>query len=204
MSANNTVKGNESTGTASPKKGIFRRLVVPALTILLVIGITVGLFLLNKTHPDLVERFKTLGYAGIFVVSLLSCATVVLPIPGVFVFVPVLAQFDPVLVGVVGAAGGTIGEITGYMAGYSGQGLAGRGKTYTRVEGWMKRRGGWVVFLLSLLFLVDVAGVVAGALKYPVWKFMLLVWVGKTIKYAGIMLLIATWGWDFITRWLGG
>ena len=115
MSANNTVKGNESTGTASPKKGIFRRLVVPALTILLVIGITVGLFLLNKTHPDLVERFKTLGYAGIFVVSLLSCATVVLPIPGVFVFVPVLAQFDPVLVGVVGAAGGTIGEITGFM-----------------------------------------------------------------------------------------
>ena len=204
MPANNTVKGNESTGTASPKKGVVRRFVVPALTLLLVVAITVGLFFLNKTHPEMVERFKTLGYAGIFVVSLLSCATVVLPIPGVFVFVPVLAQFDPILVGVVGAAGGTIGEITGYMAGMSGRDLAGRGKMYTRVEAWMKRRGGWVVFLLSLLFLVDVAGVVAGALKYPPWKFMLLVWVGKTIKYVAIMLAIATWGWSFITKWFGG
>ena len=205
MSPNNTDKTTEPSLKAVPeKKGTFGRIIVPALILLLVISISVGLFFLNKAYPDMVQRFKTLGYVGIFVVSLLSCATVIVPVPGVFVFVPILAQFNPVLVGVVGAAGGSIGEITGYMAGYSGRGLAGRGNMYTRVEAWMKRRGGWVVFLLATFFLVDVAGVVAGALKYPLWKFMLLVWVGKTIKYVGIMLVIATWGWSFLTKWFGG
>ena len=205
MSPDNAPDGHQTTPEASPhRRGTLRRFVIPALILLFVIGISVGLFFLNKAYPDMVQRFKTLGYVGIFVVSLLSCATVVVPVPGIFVFVPILAQFNPILVGVVGAAGGTIGEITGYMAGYGGRGLAGRGKMYTRVEAWMKRRGGWVVFLLSLFFLVDVAGVVAGALKYPVWKFMLLVWVGKTIKYVGVMLIIATWGWQFITKWFGG
>lgn len=193
----------DETKRPTEKRGTTRRIVVPALVLLLVIAVSVGLFFANRAYPDMIDRFKTLGYAGIFVVSLLSCATVILPIPGIFVFVPLLAQFDPVLVGVVGAAGGTIGEITGYMAGYSGQGLAGRGKMYARVEAWMKRHGNWVVFLVSLLFFVDVAGVVAGALKFPLWKFLVLVWVGKTIKYVGVMLLVA-WGWDFVLRLVGG
>jgi membrane protein YqaA with SNARE-associated domain len=179
-----------------------RRWIQPALAILFVIIVSVGLFLLTKSHPDLIERFKTLGYVGVFVISLLSCATVVLPIPGVFAFIPLISQFDPVLVGVIGAAGGSIGEITGYMAGYGGRGLAGRGRLYARVEEWMRKRGSWVIFLISALFWVDVAGVVAGALRFPVWKFMLFMWLGKTIKYVAVMLFVS-WGWSFIARWLG-
>lgn len=201
MTPNRTTEDN-SAPSAPAKRRIMQRIVVPALVLLLVIAVSVGLFFLTKYRPDLIERFKTFGYAGIFVVSLLSCATVILPIPGIVVFVPLLAQFNPALVGVVGAAGGTIGEITGYMAGYSGRGLAGRGKMYARVEAWMKRHGNWVVFLVSLLFFVDVAGVVAGALKFPLWKFLVLVWIGKTIKYVGVMLLVA-WGWDFVLKLVG-
>ncbi len=195
--------GETAPGPAARKRGVLARFIVPTLILLVVVAISVGLFFLNKTHPEVIKRFESLGYAGIFIVSLLSCATVILPIPGIFVFVPLLAQFSPVLVGVVGAAGGTIGEITGYMAGVSGRGLAGRGKMYTRVEAWMKRHGSLAVFLVSLLFFVDVAGVVAGALKFPVWKFLVLVWIGKTIKYVAVMLLVA-WGWDFVLKLVGG
>ncbi len=198
----NTRNEAASAGRAAQKKGVLRRFVLPAFIFLLVIGLSAGLFFLNKTHPEVIKRFETLGYAGIFVVSLLSSATVIVPIPGIVVFVPLLAQFNPVLVGVVGAAGGTIGEITGYMAGYSGSGLAGRGKMYARVEVWMKRHGNWVVFLVALLFFVDVAGIVAGALKFPLRRFLVLVWAGKTIKYVVVMLLVA-WGWDFVLKLIG-
>ncbi len=179
-----------------------RRILVLALSVFFVIVVSVGLFYLTKTHPDVIERFATLGYIGVFIVSLISCATVVLPVPGVFAFIPLISQFNPVLVGVIGAAGGAIGELTGYMAGYSGQGLARRGRLYARVEAWMKHHGGWVIFLMSALFLVDVAGVVAGALRYPLTRFMLLMWLGKTIKYVAIMLLVS-WGWGHVARWLG-
>ncbi len=189
-------------GPVRKKTGLARRILVPALTIIPVIAVSVGLFYLTRSHPDVIKRFEALGYVGVFVISLMSCATVVLPVPGVFAFVPVIAQFNPVLVGVVGAAGGAIGEITGYMAGYGAQGLARRGRLYARVETWMKRHGGWVIFLVSTLFLVDVAGVVAGGLRYPLRKFMLLMWLGKTIKYVAVMLFIS-WGWGFIARWLG-
>ncbi len=180
----------------------FGRRLQSVLVILFVTAISIGLLLLTKNNPDLIERFKTLGYVGVFVISLISCATIVLPIPGVFVFVPLISQFDPILVGIIGAAGGSIGEITGYAAGYGGQGLVKKGRMYSHVESWMKRHGSWAVFLISALFWVDVAGVVAGALRFPVWKFMVLMWLGKTIKYVAVMLFVS-WGWGFIARWLG-
>jgi membrane protein YqaA with SNARE-associated domain len=190
---------------AAPQKkerGVARRMLQPALSLVVVAAISVGVSWLTKSHPEVIARFETLGYVGVFVISLVSCATVVLPIPGVFAFIPLITQFDPVLVGVVGAAGGAIGEITGYMAGYGGQGLARRGKLYSRIESWMKRHGSWVIFFVSTFFLVDVAGVVAGALRFPVWKFMVLMWMGKTIKYVAVMLAIS-WGWGIIVRLLG-
>ena len=201
MSAQDASKSLQTT-PEERERSVARRILQPVLSLVVVAAVSIGLFWLTKSHPEVIDRFETLGYVGVFVVSLISCATVVLPIPGVFAFIPLITQFDPVLVGVVGAAGGAIGEITGYMAGYGGQGLARRGKLYSRIEAWMKRHGSWVIFLVSTLFLVDVAGVVAGALRFPVWKFMVLMWMGKTIKYVAVMLAVS-WGWGIIARLLG-
>jgi membrane protein YqaA with SNARE-associated domain len=108
-----------------------------------------------------------------------------------------------VLVGIVGAAGGSIGEITGWLAGYSGGKLSKRGRLYTRVEWWMRgRRGNWVLFLIAAGPLpVDVAGLVAGALRIPWWRFMLIVWMGKTIKYV-VLMVLASFGIQWLLRWV--
>ena len=99
-------------------------------------------------------------------------------------FLPLL---NPVIVGIVAGIGQTLGEMTGYMAGYSGQGLVNRSKTYDRVEGWMKRNefmGELVVFVLALIPnpFFDAAGMAAGALRFPVWKYLLAAGAGKVIK----------------------
>ncbi len=182
-------------------KGRAGRILVPALTLALVLIITGGLFYLGRYQPEIIKRFIGLGYLGCFVISLISNATVILPVPGILLFIPVIADFNPVLLGLVGATGGAIGEITGYLAGRSGRGLVRPGKTYARFEGWMKKYGMWGVFAIAAVPLlpIDVAGIIAGVARLPVWKFLLPVWAGKIVKYVALMLL-AAWGWQYVSR----
>jgi len=53
-----------------------------------------------------------------------------------------------------------------------------------------------IIFLLAVIPnpVFDIAGMVAGALKLPLWRFMLWSWLGKCIKmlafaYGGVGLL---------------
>ena len=177
---------------------------IPLLVLLLVITITVSLFILTQRYPEKIEEFESYGYLGVFLISLVSNATVILPVPGILVVFPLAVTYNPVLVGLVGATGGVIGEITAYLAGYSGRGMVRTGRMYNRVEGWMKRWGAWAIFIFAVapFLLFDVAGMVAGALRFPFWKFILVAWVGKSLKYIILMLAI-TWGWDVGLRLLG-
>ena len=102
------------------------------------------------------------------------------------------------LVGLVGGTGAAIGEITGYMAGYSGRGIAQRSKMYERVEGWMRRWGALTILIMSVVpFIFDLAGIAAGVLRFSFWKFLLLCWLGRTILYIGVALAGA-WGWEAV------
>jgi len=183
------------------KTSWLRQRLMPILTLLLVVVITVGLFIFTQRYPEIVDRFGNLGYLGVFVGSLVSSATVILPVPGVLVLFPLVASLNPVLVALAGSTGGIVGEISGYMAGYGGQGMANKGKMYERVEGWMKKWGAWTVFVFAFapFLLFDIAGVVAGALRYPLWKFLIVGWVGKSLKYIGLVYAMA-WGWESLLR----
>jgi membrane protein YqaA with SNARE-associated domain len=59
-----------------------------------------------------------------------------------------------------------------------------------------------VLFLIAAGPLpVDVAGLVAGALRIPWWRFMLIVWMGKTIKYV-VLMVLASFGIQWLLRWV--
>ena len=56
----------------------------------------------------------------------------------------------------------------------------------------MRSYGGRTILVLAFIPnpLFDVAGMIAGILKMPLWKFLLFCWIGKTLKmflfaYAG-------------------
>lgn len=72
------------------------------------------------------------GYTGAFIVNLVGSAAVVVPVPGLFA---VCAAATPefglnfLLLALAGAAGSTIGELSGYLAGYGSQGVAQRSST---------------------------------------------------------------------------
>ena len=93
-------------------------------------------------------------------------------------------------VGLAGGAGAAIGETTGYMVGYSGRGIAQRSRLYARLVAWVGRWGAKAIFVFSLVpfFPFDLAGVAAGILRMPYWKFILVCWLGRTIMFFGVAL----------------
>jgi uncharacterized membrane protein YdjX (TVP38/TMEM64 family) len=106
------------------------------------------------------------------------------------------AVFNPLWIGVVAGAGAACGEVVGYIAGYSGQGIVEKAKIYKRLEYYTRKFGPLAVFVLSAIPnpLFDLAGAAAGALKMHVAKFFLACWAGETVKmmffaYGGAALL---------------
>ncbi|HEY74703.1 MAG TPA: VTT domain-containing protein [Thermoflexia bacterium] len=159
---------------------------VQALTAIVVIGVLIAAVWFRERIQDLEEY----GYAAVFLVGLVSNATLILPIPGLAVSSLMGGVFNPWLVGVVGGLGQALGELSGYLVGYSGQRLVDRGPTYDRLYGWMERYGGWVIFGLAIVPnpLFDVGGMAAGALRFPVWKFLLWCAAGKVVKNVAFAL----------------
>lgn len=158
------------------------------LAVLAVVGITVYIYSIR----DRVEEFTQYGYSGIFVVMLLANATVFLPAPGVAVVFAMGSVFNPLGVAFAAGAGGAIGELTGYLAGYGGQAAVENTKIYNRILPWVQKYGAWVILVLSSVPnpFFDMAGIAAGIARIPFWQFLLACWVGQTIKmtmfaYAG-------------------
>ncbi len=147
------------------------------------------------------ERFSTLaafGYIGAFLVMALSNATLILPAPGLIFIFALGNSLHPLLVGLSGGMGATVGELTGYIAGYTGVAIAENSSTVHRVQAWMERHGLWTIFVLSIIPnpLFDIAGILAGAARIPVWRFMGVAVVGKVIQASAIALagsLSLTW-----------
>ncbi len=181
------------------KGGWLKKNVIPLLAVLLVVVITAVLFL----YRDRVAELGHYGYLGAFVVSLVSNATIILPTPSFLILFALGATFNPFLVGLAGATGGAMGEMTGYILGYSGRGVVQNRRLYDRSAQWLKKWGTLTIFIFAATPLpFDVVGMVAGVLRYPFWKFFLACWFGKVLKY-GSIALAGAFGWEIALRFLG-
>jgi membrane protein YqaA with SNARE-associated domain len=176
-------KGTSSGTQAEPLQ--WWRLVI----LLLALGITVLIFAYRKQ----VAQFSTYGYLGLFLISVIGNATVLLPVPSLAATFITGGIFNPWLVGIVSGAGMAIGELSGYLAGYGGAAIieAKDRSRYERLVSWMQRYGAITIFVLSVIPnpIFDLAGIAAGALHFPLWQFLLICFLGKTIK--GIALAFA-------------
>jgi len=150
------------------------------LILVAVVGISVGIFLIR----DRAASLAAYGYPGIFIVSLLANATVLLPAPGVAMVFAMGSVFPPVLVALSAAAGATIGEVSAYAAGFGGQAIIERTAAYGRILPWMHRYGAMTTFVLAALPnpFFDLAGMAAGALKMPLVTFLFWCLLGKILK----------------------
>jgi membrane protein YqaA with SNARE-associated domain len=166
----------------------------PWLTILQIVGvlaIVVGAFWLG-TQRELVQRFSQWGYLSSFLISLIGSATVILPAPGLALILALGAHLNPVLLGVVAGFGSGLGELSGYLAGKAGRNLVSRQGRFNSILHHMTTRyTSPVLFFLAILPLpvFDFAGILAGALRMPILRFLTIVISGKIIKHVGAAYL---------------
>lgn len=160
----------------------------------------VWVFIANREHLDALGAY---GYVGAFIISILGGATVLIPVPSLITVFALGGILNPFLVGLAGGLGEPIGELTGYMAGHGGRvAFTGRhGAIYSRIENWMKKEGTLTILISASLInpFFDLVGFAAGAMRYPLWKFLSVCAVGKIIKCTYVALAGA-WGFRVFLR----
>ena len=165
--------------------------------ILLIVGalaiILVGVLVQKPTDP--LDYARTLGYGGVFIMAVIGSSAPIWPLPGSWA-AGLAAAFglNPFFLGLIAGIGEPIGELSGYTAGYGGKIATAKWKRYAQLERLMKRYGGTTIFVVSAIpnFFIKLVTFAAGNLHYPLWKFFIFCWAGKTIK---------SWGFAFVGLW---
>ncbi|MCL2679822.1 MAG: VTT domain-containing protein [Dehalococcoidia bacterium] len=134
------------------------------------------------------DRYAFLAYLLVFVVSLVANLTVMAPVPiALTVMITVAQTWNPALAALAAAVGGSLGELSGYFAG-----LAGRKITldtslvsFARVGEWIQRWGAWAITFMAFqpILPFDIGGLIAGAARMPIYKFLPALFIGKLPKY---------------------
>jgi len=178
-----------------PKKTLFSRQDALALAGAICISL-LAMCLFSR-----VQGLQDWGYAGVFFISLVSSATVFVPMPGFAIVFAMGAFLNPLLVGVAAGVGSGLGEMTGYLAGFAGHDAVMGTKLFRRHKEGIEKYGLFGIFALAFVPnpVFDIAGVAAGAIRMPLWKFLLATIAGKTARYILLAyageIAYAFWQW---------
>jgi membrane protein YqaA with SNARE-associated domain len=169
-----------------------KRWLTLALYVAVLVGLSIGfVYLLGylMAHFNIsVGGFATTAYLVVFLVTLASNVGIFVPVYiHVSIMIAAAQYWNPVLIALIASAAGALGETSGYYAGYLGKRIAQVENMpgYQRLVGWMNKHGPWGIFLISLqpILPFDIAGLLAGASRMPLWKFILPCWAGRFPKY---------------------
>jgi len=197
---------SETTRKRSVKWAYFLGIFGIVATILMVIAVIY--------YKEELNSLQHWGYLGAFIISILGGATIIIPVPMLaVVFALGGAVDDPwhvALVGLSAAMGELVGALTIYMTGHG----AGRvivesrhGKiqsAYEKLLRIMERKGPIVLFIVASVInpFFYPAALAAGALRFGLMKYSVIVLAGKIIKCMTIVFA-GYWGLKGIFRAIG-
>jgi membrane protein YqaA with SNARE-associated domain len=149
---------------------------------IIALGAMSGAFLFVPIDWDSVGNW---GYVGVFLVTFVATASFILPIPYLLIVARAGMYMNPLGVTLVAGVAGALGETTGYIIGASGRDLFPSGKLYEKANHWMVTYGFWCVAFFAFVPnpFFDAIGFAAGVLRYPMWKFVVACFLGKSLKF---------------------
>lgn len=181
--------------------------------------LTVGMAVAVVYFWEFVNAIGGYGYLGAFIISILGGATIIVPVPMIVVLFALGGVMKPsfgpwcgpLFVGLAAGLGETLGALSIYMTGYGGGAAIvnldfGKIKSvYSRVVGWVQRRGSLILFVTSATLFNPFfypASLAAGASRFSIRRYVLICWAGKTVK--GMTIAFAGyWGLRSLLRMLG-
>ncbi len=179
--AESRVTRNQEIAITPQKRSWIRPMLVAA------IAIALNIIAYLMIPPDLAYRLGALGYIGVFLITLISNATIVVPIPYFGLVAALSPGLSMVGVGIAGALGSVIGESVGFFVGRSGRGVV----EQTRFYRWVQRQleHPWRAFVVLFALSAppnpafDVAGLTAGAMGLPYWIFLSAVFLARLVRF---------------------
>jgi membrane protein YqaA with SNARE-associated domain len=154
-----------------------------------VIGLFALTFFALLHFQEAMSRIGNWGYPSIFLVELINSALLFIPSPGRAYTLSLSLTLNPFLLGLLGGAGAALGEFSGYYAGAKGRRILKEKWFYRWFGGLTERHFGIALFALAFLPVpFDIAGLWAGAVRYPLTRFLLYVAPGKILKMTAIAL----------------
>ncbi len=166
----------------------FRLAVV--LVVVVIISLLLARFFAWLLQPveDSLQDYEWLAYLVVFGAALAANLTVVAP---VYVFMPIMVAaagiYNPALIALSAALGGSIGEMGGYFAGTVGKKIVFNDypEAYEKIAGWVDKYGALAILVLAFqpILPFDVAGMIAGATRMRASKFWVACFAGKFAKY---------------------
>jgi membrane protein YqaA with SNARE-associated domain len=185
---------------------------VGILTIALTFGLAIAVVFYWKSF----QEQASYSYLGLFFVSTIGGATVIIPVPSLVVQFTMGAVLHPAIVGAVAGFGSGIGGTLVYLFGRGGRRIfsnigfssprSDRAiiRWTARVMGWAKNRGSLVVFLMSAVLnpVFFPMAFAMGASRFRLWKFFIMCWAGNTVK-SMIIAYLGYFGLAALLRWLG-
>ncbi len=153
----------------------------PALALVAVLALSVALVFIPINYKALGDY----GYLGVFLVTLLATGAIVLPVPYLGLIVVAGTFLNPAGVALVAGVAAALGELTGYLVGYTGRSLLPKNRWYLMVERGVTRFGGPVIFVAAVVPnpFFDAVGIIAGATRMPIWLFLVACFLGKAIRF---------------------
>jgi membrane protein YqaA with SNARE-associated domain len=196
----NAIDGTDSLDvvTTQKKKSLGWAYFLGIFGIVVTIAMAVGIIYYN----DELNELQHWGYLGAFIISILGGATIIIPVPMLAVVFALGSAMDQIwqvaMVGLSAALGELIGALTIYMTGHGAgrvivESRHGRIQSaYEKLLGLMERKGPLVLFIVASVInpFFYPAALAAGALRFGIWKYSIIVLTGKIIKcmtvvYAG-------------------
>ncbi len=184
-----------SAETTPPVRSLRR--VAPILAVL-VASMAIALTMLY--FRESLAQVGNWGYLAVFVAELGNAAMILIPTPTAAYTFSMGGILNPIMVGLIGGVAATVGESTGYYLGIKGRQVIEKGRWYERLESVSQRWGGRALFAFALLPVpFDVAGMWAGSVRYPLWRFFAIITPGKIIKVTTIVM-----GGYYGINWIAG
>lgn len=150
-------------------------------------------------YRDFFSQAESLGLIGIFIINFVSSASFFVSGPAFLTVIAGGALYPPILVALVSSLGSALGDVVSFIVGFTGRRIINHKlnqKIWFKVlEDYFKKFGGIILFVFALVPnpLFDSIGLIAGIFHYNIWKYFLIVFVGRLIRF----FLLATLGSRF-------
>lgn len=178
--------------------------------------LTVSLAVLVVVYWQSFQNMAGYSYLGMFLISVIGGATVIIPVPSLALQFTMGAVLHPAIIGAVAGLGTGIGGTFIYLFGRSGRKLFFNAdfsiqkydnfimRWLSRLTGWTQNRGSLTVFFMSAMLnpVFFPMAIAIGASRFQLWRFFTMCWAGNTVK-SMIIAYLGYFGLGSLLRLIG-